>query len=413
MKNKIVLSLILSANLFALDIQMAVDTALKNNFSLKEQSYIVDENQANLDKSYSAYKPKLDVSYTYNDRNKLIANQIDKDSTLSAKVSYNLFNGLSDKYNIQSFDDLFKSSKLTYEGKKQDIILDTKKAYINYLLKQKQTQTMLEAYKSYQTQYNDSTNLFNQGLIAKNDLLEVEVEMLQAKQNVQSAKSDEIIAKDELANVLGTDIAKDENIVELEESNDKDMIYNEDKVLNRSEIKALELVAQNYKNKLKSTYGTYVPKVDASLSYNKYGDDENPSGRDGYPSSQKVGTISVNWNLYNGGSDSYNGVIYNKKIRQTLMQLEDLKLQIELQYKKAIEQYNVSKFNFDTASKALESSKLNYEIVRDKLQEGLSTNKDLIDANYLLTQSKQNYFNAYYNKYLAIATIQRVIEEVK
>ena len=134
MKKILLISSLLGANLFALNIDSAVEIALKNNFSLKEQSYIVAENEANLDSSYSSFKPKLDVSYTYNDRDKLISGQIEEDSTLTGKISYNLFNGFSDRYNIKSFDNLFESSQFTYSAKKQDTILNTKKAYINYKL---------------------------------------------------------------------------------------------------------------------------------------------------------------------------------------------------------------------------------------------------------------------------------------
>ncbi len=343
----------------------------------------------------------------------MIGTQIEKDSTASATVSYNLFNGLSDTYNIQAYKNLFESSQLSYKAKKQDIILDTKRVYINYLLKLKQTKTMEEAYKMYQKQYNDSKNFFDQGLIANNELLEVEVEMLNAKQNLQNAKAEQTIAKNELENILAVTLEDSEEIEELEATNNIDIVYDAQKIENRSEIKALNLVMENYRNKLKATYGTYLPKVDASYSYSEFGDSASVDGRSGYPNSQEVGTITMSWNLYNGGIDSSNRVIYNKKVKQTSMQLEDLKQKIKLQYKKAVEEYNVAKLNFETATKALKSSKLNYEIVADKLQEGLSKNKDLLDANYLLTNAKQNYFNALYNKYIAVATVQRILEKVQ
>jgi len=409
-KKILLISSLLGANLFALNIDSAVQLSLKNNFSLKEQEFIVDENKANLESSYSAFRPKLDVNYTYNDRDKLIPGQIKKDTTLTGTISYNLFNGFSDSYNVNSYENLFESSEFTYNAKKQDTVLDTKKAYINYLLKTKETKTMEEAYKLYQKQYNDSKNFFDQGLVAKNELLEVEVEMLTSKQNLQNAKKEQTIARIELENVLAISLPASETIEELENFNNISFVYDEKRIENRSEIKALSLIMENYKNKLKAVNGTYVPKIDASYKYNEFGDSVSLNGREDYPSSQEVGTITVSWNLYNGGSDTANRVIYNKKVKQTLMQLEDLKLQIKLQYKKALEEYNVAKLNFETASKALESSKLNYEIVQDKFSEGLSNNKDLLDANYLLTNAKQNYFNAYYNKYLLVATLQRILE---
>jgi len=407
MKSKILSALLLTVvSSYALDMNEAVQTAIENNYSLKQQQYILDESELNLDSSYSGYKPKLDVSYNYNNRKDTLQGQLKEDSSVTAKVSYNLFNGFMDMYKVDANKDLFASSKLTYKASKEDLILDVKKSYIDYLLKQKNTQTFAEALKSFEKQYEDSSNLFEQGLIAQNELLEVEVEMLQATQNLQSAKTSEIIAKHQLENVLGSKISDEVKSISLKEN----ITFNKEGIENRSEIKALELTSESFTSLAKASRGSYMPSIDASYSISKYGEDENPSDRQGYPNSQSIASVNVNWNLYNGNSDSANVMINRKKAAQYKMQLEDLKQKIELQYHDAKEQLEVSKLNLKTANKALETSKLNYKIVVNKVQEGLSSNKDLIDANYLLTQSKQNYFTAYYNRYLAIATLQRVLE---
>ena len=408
MKTKIIsLSLMACVNLFAIDINKAVDTAIENNYSLKQQQYVLDESKLNVDSSYSGYKPTLDLNYTYNSRDKIITGQIKKDSSISATVSYNLFNGFMDKYNIDSSKHLFESSKLTYEASKQDLILNVKSKYINYLLAQKNSQTFGEALKLFKKQYEDSSNFFTQGLIAQNELLEVEVQMLQATQDLQNAKTDEKISRHELENVLGAKIVDEVESINLDEK----ISFDKKNIENRSELKALELISKSYISLAKASQSGYLPSVDASFSVNKYGEDANPSDRTGYPDSQSIGTVSLNWNLYNGDSDKTDVMINRKKATQYMMQLKDLKLQIDLQYENAREQLEVSKLNLKTANKALETSKLNYEIVVNKVQEGLSSNKDLIDANYLLTKSKQNYFSAYYNRYLAIATLERVLEE--
>jgi len=400
------LSIITCANIFAMDINQAVDTAVQNNFSLKQQQYILDESELNLDSSYSGYKPKLDLNYNYNNRNKTITGQIKEDSTASATISYNLFNGFMDKYNIDANENLFNSSKFNYEAAKQDLILKVKTKYINYLLAQKNTQTASEAVKLYEKQYKDSSNFFIQGLIAQNELLEVEVKLLQATQDLQNATTLQKISKYELENVLGSKIVDNVDAISL----DDNTTFDATGIENRSELKALELVSQSYLNMAKAKQSGYFPKINASFSVNKYGEDENPTNRTGYPDRQNIGSVNLNWNLYNGNADNSSVMINRKKANQYKMQLEDLKQEITLQYESAKEQLEVSKLNLKTATKALETSKLNYEIVGNKVQEGLSSNKDLIDANYLLTQSKQNYFSAYYSRYLAIATLQRVLE---
>jgi outer membrane protein len=411
MKNSILklsvsLSVITSLNLYAIDMNQAIETAIENNYSLKQQQFVLEESELNLDSSYSGYKPKLDLSYAYNSRDKVIGTQIKKDSTMSATVSYNLFNGFMDKYNIDAKENLFESSKLTYEASKQDLILEVKNSYINYLLNQKKSQTFSEALKSFEKQYEDSSNFFEQGLIAQNELLEVEVQMLQATQDLQNAKTSEKISKHQLENVLGAKLNDELESISLNEN----IEFDKKSIENRSELKALELVSKSFTSLSKASQGRYFPRIDAIFSVNKYGEDASPSDRSGYPDSQSIGTVNLNWNLYNGNTDSFDVMINRKKSSQYVMQLKDLKQEIELQYLNAIEQLKVSRFNLKTANKALETSKLNYEIVVNKVQEGLSSNKDLIDANFLLTKSKQNYFSAYYNRYIAIATLQRVLE---
>jgi outer membrane protein TolC len=409
MKNKLLLVSLLGANLFALDINSAIDSAMKNNFALKQKQYIVDESKASLDGAYNGYLPKVDLSYSFNDSNYKIG-QKEKHSVATAKLSYNLFNGFYDRYNIKANENRFDASKYTLKASREDLKLNVKKAYINYLLKQKETKTNSDALELYKIQYNDSSNFFNQGLIAKNELLEVEVQMLNAKQSYQSSKSALKIAKQELENIMGQRVASTENIEELTKA-EENIKIGELKLDNRSEIKSLKSNIQSFYNSAKTVTSNFYPKLNASMSYNKYGDAEMPKDAENYPDSQTIGSVNLNWNIFNGGSDSSSMRAYKMKANQSLMALEDLKLQIRLQYENAKENYETAKLNLQSATKAKESAKLNYEIVSSKVKEGLSSNKDLIDANYLLTKSKQDFYSAYYNKYLAIATLKRVIEE--
>lgn len=406
MGRKILLSIFACANLFALDINEAINSAIENNYSLKQQQYIKEESKLNLDSSYVGYKPKLDLKYNYNNRDKTITSQIKEDSTFSAVVSYNLFSGFKDMYNIDASKDIYNYSALSFEAFKEDLKLEVKTKYIKYLLAQKNQETSTQALKLYEKQYKDSQNFYTQGLIAKNELLEVEVQMLQATSNLQKSNTDLTIAKQELENIIGKNISDEVKAVDFKEVG----LLDKNSCENRSELKALKFLVSSYKNSAKANKSGYMPRVDASFSVNKYGEDITPSQRTGYPDSQSIASLNLSWNLYNGNSDELNVLKQTKKQSQALMQYEDLKQKIQLQYKTALEQLNLSKLNLKTATKALEVAKLNYEIVNSKVKEGLSSNKDLIDANYLLTQSKQNYTSAYYNRYLSIANIQRVLE---
>ena len=411
-KISIVLSLaILAPNLNAMNINEAVESALLNNNSLKKQEYIYDEAKENINISKAAYKPKFDLAYAYSARSENIDTYGKDYSAGSATISYNLFNGFTDKYNLKSSEDLALYSMYSLQAFKFDLILSTKQSYISYLKSLKNIETSENAFKLLEQQYKDSENRFEQGLLAKNDLLQVNAQMLQAKQSLARAKADSKIARYQLKNILGGLLSENEKILDLSKEEIKVDLNNEEELNNRSEIKALMKTIESIRSLKSANKGDFMPDANLSLAYNKYGDDAFLKVDDGAVDSQQSATVSLSWNLFNGGIDQSQDIIYQKKILQAKEDLADLKLSIKLQYENALEEFEVSKLNFQTAKISLAQSKENYKIVNNRFKEGLSTSTDLINANYLLTSAKQSFDNAYYDRFLAKATLDRIFEK--
>ncbi len=407
----LVLSSLVATNLFAMSLDEVLNISLEKNLDIAISNYEYKESKEDYDKSKSAFLPKADLSYSYNNRDKLITGQIKEDSTASATISYNLFNGFSDFSELYSSKYLKNASMYYYNAKKQDILLDTKKAYIDYLNKRKNLQTQEDAYKLFEKQYDDARSQYEQGIISRNDLLKVEVNMLNAKQSVIQAKGNLNISSYTLSNILGGYDLTNEKLDELNFSTNQNFTYDVTLLENRSEIKASELSLKSIKEQSFGSKGAFMPKVDASLSYNKYGDDSSIGGRASYPDTQEVLNVTASWNLYNGSSDYSEVIKKNIQVKKAVANLEKVRLNLVLQYQNALSSYDVAKANFETSKLALDQSKENYEIVKNRFLEGLSDNTDLIDANYLLSAAKQNYYKAYYDKYISIETLNRVLEK--
>ncbi|MGB6328518.1 MAG: TolC family protein [Halarcobacter sp.] len=402
---------LLGTNLYSLDIDEAVESALLNNNSFKKQQYIYDEAKENINISKGAYQPKLDLSYSYNAKSENLDNLGKDHSNGSATLSYNLFNGLTDKYNLKSSEELALYSMFSLEAAKYDLILNTKKSYISYLKSLKNIETAENAFKLLEQQFRDSENKFEQGLLAKNDLLQVNAQMLQSKQSLARAKADARIARYQLKNILGGFLKKDEKIVALSKAEIMENTYNEKELEARSEIKALMKRIESIRSLKSANKGEFMPNADLSLAYNKYGDDAFLKTNEREVDSQETAMITLSWNLFNGGIDKSQDVIYQKRILQANEDLADLKLSIKLQYENALEEFEVSKLNFQTAKISLAQSKENYKIVNNRFKEGLSTSTDLINANYLLTSAKQSFDDAYYDRFLSKATLDRIFEK--
>ena len=234
--------------------------------------------------------------------------------------------------------------------------------------------------------------------------------MSSAKQNVVKAQGDLKVAIFQLSNILGGKNLEKENIEKLAEENSQNLIYDEKLLENRSEIQALKMNLESIKELEKAAKSGYYPKVDASVSHNQYFDEVSKK-IENKEENQNVANITATWNLYNGGYDSSLTTIYKTKYLSSKALLEKTKLDIKLQYENAKSNYEVAIDNLETSKLALLQAQENYSIVKNRFDEGISTSTDLTDANYLLTQAKQGFNRAYFDKYLAISTLDRIVEK--
>lgn len=404
------LTAFLAVNVNALTLDEAVATALKNNFEVQGKNYDYIESLENVKLNNANNLPKLDASYGFTNTDKANVGFESDEGVASLKLSYNLFNGFKDLASKESAIYLSASSQYSLNATKQDIVLSTKMAYINYLDKQNALETYNSAYKLFQEQFEDSQNRYNQGLIAKNDLLQVQVNMSSAKQNVVKAQGDLKVAKFQLSNILGGINLQNETIEKLNEQAIQSSVYDEKLLENRSEIQALQMNLESIKQLEKSAKSGYYPKVDASVSHNKYYDEVSKK-LENKEDNQNIANVTATWNLYNGGYDSSLSTIYKTKYLSSKSQLEKTKLDIKLQYENAKSNYEVANENLETSKLALLQATENYGIVKNRFDEGVSTSTDLTDANYLLTQAKQGFNRAYFDKFIAISTLDRIIEK--
>lgn len=402
-----------AVNASALTLNEAVNIALENNFDIQSKNYDYLESKENIRANQASFIPKLDVNYGYLKRDQRSENELKEDAAASIALSYNLFNGFKDLAFTEASKYLSESSKYSLNALKQDIVLNTKIAYIDYLHNKNSLETYNSAYKLFQEQYEDSKNRYEQGLIAKNDLLQVEVNMSSAKQNVVKAQGNLKVSKYRLSNILGGYDLDSESIENLDEQSLQISSFDEKLLENRSEIEALKMNLKSIQEYEKSAKAGYLPKVDASISHNKYFDGFGTNKLDiaGIEDSQNIAKVNASWNLYNGGYDSAQTQIYKTKYLSASSLLNKTKLDIKLQYENAKIDLQVALDNIETSKLALLQAEENYSIEKNRFDEGIATSTDLTDANYLLTQAKQGYNRAYFDKYLAISTLDRIFEK--
>ncbi|MDE5602966.1 MAG: TolC family protein, partial [Helicobacter sp.] len=291
---------------YALTLQEAIELTLNANHSIKEQEYLLKEMHYTYQKNQSFFYPSIDANYTTNQSNHLNQRGKKTSGSFGGKFEYNLFNGLSDIFTLSSSYSLYQAQEHQLQSIKEDIILLVKTAYID-ILRQSQNVLIAEQSKALlEEQRRESAEFYRVGLIPKNDLLKVEVELKNAMQTLLSAKSNLTYFIKRLERYTRTNI-NPKDLVELQlhkpildPNTLQNIMYQK-----RSELLYLDKIIQSKEYLIKSNKGNFLPNINLIGKYTNYGDNYQLIGKDGIYKEESSLELQVNLNLFNGFKDKY------------------------------------------------------------------------------------------------------------
>ena len=405
-----------SMTLFGLTLSESIDIALKNSpkvsiskSNIKYGEYVKDEAQ-------SKYHPTLDAGFAWQDIDNTTLFTYTPTHNYSLSLKYNLFNGFSDYSTISSKDSELESYKLENVSVVADLRLAVIRAYTEYLKVKKSIKTQEEQLASLTKQYDDTNVRYEQGIVAKNELLLIDVEKLKVEQALVKAKSDFIVARNSLETIMSLPIATNESINDFNATVDSDSVdevslLEKRMMQNRSEIKAMLLQSASIISQKDAVRGNYLPKVDVSTVYQVNDKEQTLDSAIVQPKDQTTLNLNVSWNLYAGFSDESKQKALLEKDTQQNLQLHQLKLDLKNQLVKAYQDLIVAKSAKYVASRAIESAKENYRITADRYSYGDIDTLTLLVSQSTLTQAINEYNNAYYDLYVAFKTLERITSE--
>jgi outer membrane protein len=412
---RILLIVALTAPLgLALTLEEAVARALELNFGLKQKEALTRAGEENYDGSYSGYKPTLDLSYSYSKSNKTNAFiGSDTTTTASAVLGYNLFNGFADKYGIESAR--FARDRAAYErdAARADLVLQVNLDYIAYLRAEREIEIAKESIILLNKQLDDAKSFYEQGIFAKNDYLQVEVELATSQQDLLSAQRNVRIAFERLKRLLAGRLEKSETVEPVHrEVADVNLSALTDTMFERrSELKSLKAQHAELDAQRMGAYSGYHPKVDANVKYQKAGDEIWPDGGKTFNTNDETSVnVAVAWNLYEGSATQRRAASLLEQTSALSFATKELELQLKLQLEEAVEAYYLARSKLSVAEKGLAQAKENYRITKNQFAANIADTTVFLEASRFLTRSQVEYYKAYFEIYDAMAAIERVVE---
>ncbi len=403
----------------ALTMEEAVGIALQNNHRIRQFENLEGSAREDIGSKRSAFWPSVDLSYSYSDVDvsgaASLGSSLTRDVAVgSVEASYNLFRGLSDIRGLRESRARAEASEYERRAVAADVVLDVKTAYINVLRARRAVQTAEEGVELLERQVREAEQFHRVGLLARNDVLKVAVELSSARQELLQARGDLRVAVKRLERAMGSRIAEDEVVAEIEGTPEPGAqsfdALSAEALGRRSELRRLRALHEAYGYGIAAIKGGYLPSIDFSLRYSQYGDNAGLDGRELLHDNETRATLSATWNVFDGLRKKHDvqKALYLQKA--TAEELKDMEEEVLLQLQEALEGYRVSRGKLEAAEAAVEQAEENYRVTDSQFRNRLATSTDLLDARFFLTRARNQRNNALYDIHAWAARLERAVE---
>jgi len=318
-------------------------------------------------------------------------------------LSYNL-NIQQTLYDFRGNASRYESSKLILETKKMDtkriknlVCLDLAFIYFDLLESEKMILVAAKEAERLESHLRDAKNLYDEGVITKNDLLQAEVRLSDARQRLVAVRNLRTINVSRLNNAMAIPLKTDVQVMDVKENpSDSLLTLDMEKAWEhaeeqRPEIQIADTILKALDMEEVTKRSEYYPKFFMQGGYdfieNRYQIHEGNWSL----------TAGISLNLFSGGSTKA-GVTKIKQQRLKLFEqknklIDEIKLEVEkyiLHLKTAREKITVTK---DAVSQAEENLRIN----RIRYGEGVGTATEVLDAVTLLTIAETNLYKSIYD----------------
>jgi outer membrane protein TolC len=325
-------------------------------------------------------------------------------------VSQPLFAGGLNLANYRSAKLGVDLSKTNVETVKRDLVLQVRVGYFIILRAEKFLDVAQQQVKQFEAQLEVTKAFFDVGIIAKNDVLQAEVRLANARQTLVRAGNDLAVAKSSFNNLLRREINTPLEVVDILAYKAFPLSYEqsiEEALRLRPEIKTAQLSIEQAKEGVKVARSGYFPTINLAGNYSRSSEDYTTFGdiRSERWNIQALATFT----LWNWGNTAFK--VGENKVKVT--QAEDSKTQlvesITLEVKNDYLNMLVAEKNLSVAEKAIEQAEENLRMNEERYKYQVATQTDVLDAVTLLAQARVNYYGALSDFNIAKAQLERAM----
>ncbi len=323
-------------------------------------------------------------------------------------ISYSvpIFTGfkITKSIKISELGKTLKKSQLNLT--KNQIIYNLKVLYIKVLSLQKQLYAFKEYKKSLDVLYQNVKNKVKEGKKAEVDLLKVDYERKNVEATVDKIKNSINTLKSAIKTIVGKrdiDLSKLEDI-KPETYPPKDLALSKINFLDK--IKQAKINKEIAKKQLDIAKGEYFPYVFFKASTQRN------IGNSEYKDLWQI-SVNIKYNLFDFGKRKHNYI--EKALREKIADIKEKQIKLELlkDIDKAYNDIETAVSKIKATEKQVQLARTVEDIEKTKYEEGVSDIYDYLHAKAQRYLAESSYYQALYNKEIAISYLKYLLEEYK
>ncbi len=291
----------------------------------------------------------------------------------------------------------------------ENLKLDVAEAYVRVLRARRSNEVAADNVTSLSSHASNIQNLFDKGLVARNDLLAAQVALADARQNELKANNFSEIAQSAYNRLLGRPMGTPVEVNDLtaiSECEDDIQTLTGKALENRQELEMLNQKSLVLQNQAAMIRAAALPQI---AIQGGYGYQENQyQVHEGIWSAM----IGVEWHIFDKGISRHRSASLLNQSTAQLNLRDDLSSKIRLAVRQIWFDINETKQRIAVTKTAVSRSEENLNVSKDRYRKGLGINTEVLDAETLRTKSYTNYNNAVYDNILATLRMRHAVGDL-
>jgi|TARA_B110000116_G_scaffold265952_1_gene275944 outer membrane protein len=400
-----------------------VERAIEKNISIKNSRLDLMNSSENKKIAVGNFLPSFNLSgnhnwntgLTQNITTGLLENQTTQNSSVNMSVGLDVFNGLSNIRRLHRANLDVLAKKYQLEDMKENISLLVANSYLQILFNKEQLNIQISQLKVSKEELTIANERYNNGVIPKGDLYEIEANFAKAEQNLVIAENNYQISKISLAQLL---LFRDSENFEIADENYEipktdillkkaEEIYKE-ALKNRNDIKLANTNLEIAIKDQQISKSSALPSVGGYYSYNSRVIMDAPTSLKNQfdlNAGESVG-LQINIPILNGLTTRTNIKKSKLNVLRSRNLLDQTKLDLENTINQSLNDAQGALKAYEAAKKTNLARKTAYNYAKERFENGAMNTINFLQAQQLFEASQSDLIKAKYDYIFKIKVLE-------